>query len=138
MKRFLTDISVRKVTDLSLPTNLSDAANKEYVDSQICTLTYTVSVPSDDLGELIRLSTVDFKSTIILVDADYQNGLSCSFQVFAKIQTNGVVDYNITNELGDELDDLEIDLDMQNSEFVLTIINNDLVNSVDIEARLIN
>ena len=134
MKRFLVPIQVDQVTGLSLPTELSDAANKEYVDTRLSVVIYQAAVAPLNSEEVMRVSATGVKSALLVIDADYDNGTSSSFQLFAKI-VGTTVHWTISSKLGDNLNStLGIDLTINSGDLVVTASNTHGTSIVTVEA----
>ena len=115
MKQFLVPIRVDKVTGLSLPTELSDATNKEYVDS--FQRNFTATIPANSTASVFSIPT-DFRSLLLIMDI-VENTTETSMQVFIK-SINSNIDFIRSNIIGDSNTDIDflVNNNMANMEFV--------------------
>jgi hypothetical protein len=94
MKRFLTDISVRRVTDLVTPTQLTDATNKEYVDNRTALPTVIVNKIAHGFnsGEALYYDGINWSKALAtdVSTLGYAIALKVTDDIF-HVYTNGLI-----------------------------------------------
>jgi len=136
-KVYLSDIVVDRVTNLALPTQPSDAANKEYVDATVNEgiVTYMVSAQPSVTTELMRVPYASVRSITGIVDIQNSFTYGMSYQVMARKMGNDII-YNTNHVIGSD-SGITVVFRLDGTDMVADVINTYASASVDVYLRLL-
>lgn len=134
-KQFLTTLIAELLTGLKIPTNPTDAASKEYVDSVSSRQEFIVVAPANSVTELMRIPVDGILSLVALVDIKPPNVSGESYHVL--IKPNGTIVDSTCYAQINNVSYISITYIILGTDLVASVINTDLTNNVVVNIRIL-